>query len=157
MLDGCSALTIKNRESASAIPIPVSSPKTGLSTFTPRVCQDFGRGVRANRNALIINAPHHTVLRGVPHNPARHASSAHAARRTDRHSLPMSPFRKTGMAGTTHDVQSTPSGHHTPPYLIIYTHARVRMYGCSAVRFMSFGKGKCNFFVRLAYKFIDFE
>ncbi len=70
------------------------------------------------------------------------------------------------MAGTTHDVQllhllHTPTaeviGHHTPPYLIIYTHARVRMYGCSAVRFMSFGKGKCNFFVRLAYKFIDFE
>ena len=49
------------------------------------------------------------------------------------------------------------SGHHTPPYLIIYTHARARMYGCYAVRFMSFGKGKCNFFVRLAYKFIDFE
>lgn len=72
------------------------------------------------------------------------------------------------MAGTTHDVQllhllHTPTAEvirtpHASPYLIyIYTHARVRMYGCSAVRFMSFGKGKCNFFVRLAYKFIDFE
>ena len=91
MLDGCSALTIKNRESASAIPIPVSSPKTGLSTFTPRVCQDLGREVQANQNTLKINVPNHTARWSVLREPEERVPSAHAARPSGPRSTPHRP------------------------------------------------------------------
>lgn len=132
MLDGCSALTIKNRESASAIPIPVSSPKTGLSTFTPRVCQDFGKEVRANRNTLKTNVPNHTARWSVLREPEERVPSAHAARPSGPRSTPHRPTQPPHVtiqenrngrddARCAVDPIRTP---HAPPTLYIYARTR---------------------------------